>query len=267
MSTVWSDTALSYEDMVRRGFARLAPAVASLLGLLAIWTLLTASGTVAPILLPPPSEVWSEFVTFREPIARAALVTLTEVVIGFLLAVTGGILLAVALSYSRFLNALLYPPLILLHSIPKAAVAPLLLVWFGFGIEHKVALSFLVAFFPIVIALSSGLRRVDPDLHDLSRSLNASRLRTFRKIDLPFALPALFAGLRVAIHLAVVGAVIGEFVSGDDGLASMVKSAGAVSKTSLSFACVIILSAMSTGLFGVVAFLEGVVAPWSDRTG
>jgi NitT/TauT family transport system permease protein len=244
---------------------KLLPTVASLAGLVAIWWGLVATRTVSPVLVPDPPEVWSALWEFRSPLADATLITLTEVLLGFGLALAAGVVIAVALSYSKVLNKVLYPPLILVHSIPKAAVAPILLVWFGFGMRHKVILALLVAFFPIVIALNSGLRRIDPALHDLSRSLRASWFKTFWKIDLPFALPALFSGLRVATHLAVVGAVIAEFVSGDRGLAVLLRSSGSVHNTALSFACAILLSVMSAALFGIVAAVENHVVPWAKR--
>jgi NitT/TauT family transport system permease protein len=244
---------------------RAAPTVASLIGLLGLWWLLVATEIVSPHLVPDPPEVARALSEFRSPIWEAAVTTFSEVILGFALAIVFGVVMAVALSYSRALNKLLYPPLVLLHSIPKAAIAPILLIWFGFGLEHKVVLALLVSFFPIVIALSSGLRRIDPALHDLSRSLRASWLKTFWKIDLPFALPALFSGLRIAAHLAVVGAVIAEFVAGDKGLAVLLRSSGAQHKTALSFACAIALSVMSAGLFGLVALAENYLVPWSRR--
>jgi NitT/TauT family transport system permease protein len=248
-----------------RNLSKLLPGVLSLVALTILWWVLTATEAVSPLLLPPPGEAFGALVEYRGPIAAAALITLVEVLLGFALAVVGGVVLAIVLSYSRLANSLLYPPLLLLHSIPKVAVAPILLIWFGFGLQHKVVLSFLVAFFPIVIALNSGLRRVDPDLHDLSRSMHASWFKSFTKIDLPFALPSLFSGLRVAVHLAVVGAVIAEFVSGDRGLAHLLRSSGSQHNVPLSFACAAVLSGMSAALFGVVALLEKTIAPWSPQ--
>lgn len=259
------DEELTPRRLDNRAVSKTLSIVLSMGALLAIWTVITAADLVSPVFLPGPAEVGTALVEFRIALIDAGLITLTEVSLGFILALVGGVALAIALSYSRWLNALLYPPLVLLHSIPKTAVAPILLIWFGFGMQHKIFLSFLVAFFPIVIALNSGLRRVDPDLHDLSRSLHASWIKTFWKIDLPFALPSLFAGLRVATHLAVVGAVIAEFVAGDQGLAHLLRSSGSQHNTALSFACAIVLSAMSATLFALVALVESMIAPWSRR--
>jgi NitT/TauT family transport system permease protein len=218
------------------------------------------------LLLPPPIEVLEALVEYAEPIAEAAFITSIEILLGFAVAVLGGFAIALPIRYSRGLRSAIYPPLLLLNAVPKAAIAPILLIWFGFGITHKVMVTFLVAFFPIVIALNAGLRSVDPDLHDLSRSLHASWFQTFRKIDLPFALPSLFSGLRVAITLAVVGAVIAEFVAGDAGLANLLRRAGAQNQTALTFACAMVLSVLSTCLFGAVVLAEHLAIPWARRS-
>ena len=248
-----------------RFWSQVVPLVVSLVVLLGVWQALTGWDVVAPIILPAPADVGRAIVDFADPLSEATAITLVEVLLGFGVAVLFSFVMALPISYSKRMRTALYPPLVMLHAVPKAAIAPILLIWFGFGLTHKVVVSFLVAFFPIVIALSAGLRRVDPDLHDLSRSLHASWLQTFWKIDLPFALPMLFSGLRVAITLAVVGAVIAEFVAGDGGLAHLLRSAGTHNQTALSFACAIILSLMSMVLFGAIALLEHLTVPWARR--
>ena len=261
---------LRLDAEARRGghgstWSRLWPGLLSLGALLGGWQLLTASGAVAPLILPPPVEVARAGSEFAGPITEAALVTLAEVLLGFAAAVAAGFAVALPISYSRRLRAAIYPPLLLLNALPKAALAPIFLIWFGFGLTHKVVVAFLVAFFPIVVALNAGLKRVDPELHDLSRSLHASWLQTFLKIDLPFALPSLFSGMRVAITLAVVGAVIAEFVAGDGGIAHLLRSAGAQHQTALSFACAATLSFLSAALFGLVVLAEYLAVPWARR--
>lgn len=142
----------------------------------------------------------------------------------------------------------------------------MLLIWFGFGMTSKVVVAFLIAFFPVVIESAAGLRSVDPDLHDLAKSLRSSKLLTFWKIDLPHALPFLFAGFKIAITLSVTGAMVGEFISSDRGLGFLLQSAVSQHLTALAFAAVIAIAALSMGLFGIVAFAERLAVPWALQT-
>jgi NitT/TauT family transport system permease protein len=151
----------------------------------------------------------------------------------------------------------------MINAVPKIAIAPLLLIWLGFGIASKVVVAFLISFFPIVIQTGVGLRTVEPELHDLARSLHATWFRTFRKIDLPHALPDLFAGLKVGVTLAVTGAIVGEFLSADKGLGFLLQSAVSQQITELAFAVVFVIAATSIGLFAVVAAMERILVPWS----
>ena len=233
-------------------------------GMLGLWHLVTVTGAVSPIVLPAPGEVVGSFGEHRGAILESALVTLSEVAIGFTGAVVLGVLVGLGLTYSRIFNAAVYPPLLMLNNVPKTAIAPLLLIWLGFGLMHKIVLSMTLAFFPILVSTMAGLRSVDPDLHELARSLRASWPRTFWKIDLPHALPSVFAGLRASIHLAVTGAIIAEFVSGGDGLAFLLHSASAHFQIDLAFAVAIVISLMSTLLFALVVLVEKLAIPWAD---
>lgn len=219
------------------------------------WWWIVASRDISPLLLPSPGAVWQAIIDFRGLLVDSALVSLQEIAMGFALAATVGLLLAIAITYSRVLNAVFYMPLVMLYSMPKVALGPLLLVWFGFGMITKVLLSFLIAFFPVVIQTSVGLQSVDPDLRGLARSLHASGFKRFLKIDLPVALPSYFAGLKVAMTLAVLGAIVGEFLVGGEGLGYLLQAAIFQHLISLAFATTLIVAAISMTLF---AILEGV---------
>jgi len=252
--------------LARRGRDRTIIMAVSLSALLTIWHLVTETGLVSGFLLPAPAEVADAFNEQRQPIFSALLVTLVEVSIGFTGAVVLGILTGLGLTYSRTFNAAVFPPLLMLNNVPKTAIAPLLLIWLGFGMMHKIVLSMTLAFFPILVSTVSGLRAVDPDLHDLARSMHASWGRTFWKIDLPYALPYLFSGFRASIHLSVTGAIIAEFVSGGDGLAFLLHSASSNFQLDLAFAVAIVISLLSTLLFGLVVLVERIAIPWAPPT-
>jgi NitT/TauT family transport system permease protein len=243
---------------------RVSVTILSLLVLLAIWEFVLVAGVTTELILPRPENVFSTLVEFRVPIASATWVTLSEVLLGFGGAIVLGVVLAMGLTYSRIFNAAVYPPLLILHAIPKIALAPLLLIWFGFGLAPKIILSVTLAFFPILIATIAGLRSVDPELHELARTWRASWFQTFRKIDFPHALPTIFSGLRASTHLAVTGAIIAEFVSGGRGLAFLLHSASGNFEIELAFAVAIVISLMSTLLFGAVALVERVAIPWAQ---
>ena len=164
------------------------------------------------VLLPSPLQVAAAMMAQPRMLLEEAWVTALECVYGFLLAMGIGIPIAVVMTYSRIANQMFYPLLVASQSIPKVAVAPILLVWFGTGIESKLAMAFVIAFFPAVVDTATGLRSTSPELLELARSLQCSRLQTFFKIQLPSALPSIFSGAKIAVTLAVIGAVIGEFI-------------------------------------------------------
>lgn len=228
----------------------------------AAWQLLATYDNLPSVILPSPWQVWEALVEFKSVLVTATWTTLSAVVIGFGLSFIVGVVLAMGLSYSKVINAGLYPSLVAFHAVPKAALAPLLLIWFGFGLETKVVVAFLTALFPITVATTSGLRSVSPELHDLAKSLHASRFRTFWKIDFPNALPFVFAGLRVGIALALVGVIVGEFVVADAGLAVLLERASVQFEAPLAFAAMVTLSLLSVVLFGAIVIVERLAMPW-----
>src|SRR5580692_12822550 len=190
-------------------------AIYPLIGIAAIllaWQFYTHVFAINRIVLPSPLDILDASLTHWKDLLRESWPTFLESVLGFLLAVIVGIPFAVCVASSRVLNLTLYPILIATQSIPKVAVAPIILVWFGLGMQSKLVIAFLVAFFPIVVDTAAGIQATPAGLVELARSLRASPLQIFLKIQFPAALPFIFAGAKVAVTLAVIGAVIGEFV-------------------------------------------------------
>jgi NitT/TauT family transport system permease protein len=190
-------------------------------------------------------------------------VTSLECIYGFLLALGIGIPIAVVMTYSRVANQMFYPLLVASQSIPKVAIAPILLVWFGTGIESKLAMAFVIAFFPIVVDTATGLRSTSPELLELARSLQCSRLQTFFKIQLPSALPSIFSGAKIAVTLAVIGAVIGEFIGSNEGLGNLLLTANSQLNTPLAWAALVVLSVLGMILYGAVVLAERIMMPWA----
>jgi NitT/TauT family transport system permease protein len=213
---------------------------------------------VETFLVPKPSTVARSLYDNWDTLSTNALVTLEEVLVGFVVAAAGGLLLAVLIAYVPVVGRFLYPLIVASQTIPKIAVAPLLVVWFGFGLMPKVIVVFLIAFFPVVIASAVGLRSVDEHMLYLVRSMGATPLQTFFKVRIVNAVPAIYSGLKIAITLSVVGAIVGEFVGADAGLGYQLLLANGQIDTPLMFAIIVVLSAMGIALFAALSALERV---------
>jgi NitT/TauT family transport system permease protein len=216
-------------------------------------------------LVPSPVNVWDAANAQRAHLPGHTWVTLYQTLAGYALAIVTGIPVAVAIAYSRFLERTIYPVLLGLNAVPKVAIAPILVLWMGFGPGPKVVVAFLLCVFPIVISTATGLKTTPPELMELIRSLSASPAQVFFKVRFPAALPHVFVGLKVAISLAVIGAVIGEFVGADRGLGYVIIASGANVNTSLAFAAMVLLALMSIVLFYALVALERVVIPWAEH--
>src|SRR5438046_4847681 len=219
--------------------------IASLVGMLVLWEAACKLLNVPAFIVPTPSAVLTESWGARGRFLDNTWVTLYETLAGFGLSIVIGVPLAVALVYSPILRSAVYPLLVVTQSVPKVAIAPVLLLMLGHGEVPKVFVAFLVAFFPIVVDTATGLAATPPDLIDLSRSYRASAFKTFVKVRLPMAMPFMFAGAKVAITLAVIGAVVAEFVGSDKGLGYVILSATSYWKTELAFSSMILLSQLA----------------------
>ena len=254
--------------MIRRRIVGdyLVPA-ATLVGVLVAWEAATHAFRIPRFVMPAPSAILAEGWDWRYRFLGHAWVTLYETLGGFALSIVVGVPLAVLIVYSPTLKNALYPLIVLTQSVPKIAIAPVLLLMLGHGEIPKVIVAFLVAFFPVVVDTATGLAATPPELLDLSRSYRASAFKTFLKVRLPMAMPFFFAGAKVAITLSVIGAVVGEFVGSDKGLGYVILSATSYWKTELAFSSMILLSVMAIVLFGAVALVERLVCPWLAPAG
>lgn len=243
--------------------------------LLGLWQLAASLDVIAnalniePFLVPSPSEIAQSLLADRSLLLDNGWVTLQEVLAGFALSVLAGVGFAVALHLSPTLRRAFYPLLVASQTVPIVVIAPILVVWLGFGIGPKLAIIALICFFPITVNTLDGLRSVDPDLTKMMRTLDASRWQTFRRVEGPTALPYFFSGAKIAVAVAVIGAVFGEWAGSSSGLGHLIQQASAQLQTARTFAAVVVLSALAIVLFGLLAVIERRVAWWgpgSTRT-
>ena len=214
-------------------------------------------------LLPAPSVIWTDTIAMASTIGKHTLATLGTVIMGFLISFAISLPLAVFMTSSPLISSAIYPLLVLTQSIPKVALAPILVVMLGANELPRLVITFLVAFFPLVISIAVGLMAVPEELTELGRSFKASKFQELYRIRLPYAVPFIFSGLKVAIALAVVGAVVGEFVNADKGLGYMIITATAFFRVPVAFGALILLSVMGVVLFQIVVIIERVFFPWS----
>lgn len=233
-----------------------------LLSLVLIWEVAVRGLDVKPILLPAPSLILRELASAPWFYARQSWDTLLTTVAGFVLAVVLGVGLAVGIVYSRMLERVIYTLLVSLNSLPKVALAPLFVIWMGTGVEPKIAIAVMLAIFSIVVDMVLGLRSVDPDILAMAHVSRARPIAVLCKIRLPNALPTLFAGMKVGISFALVGAIVGEFVAGSDGLGTVILIAEGQFDTTRVFAALVMLGVLGTALFYMVEFAEGLLLPW-----
>jgi NitT/TauT family transport system permease protein len=252
--------------MSRRALQRAIYPLTGVAVILALWQGYTWMFGISRIVLPSPSDILLASIARYDLLLRETWPTFLESVYGFGLAVAIGIPLAVCVANSRVLNLTLYPILVATQSVPKVAIAPIILVWFGLGIESKLAIAFLVAFFPIVVDTATGLQATPPGLLELARALRASPLQVFAKVQFPAALPFIFSGAKVAVTLAVIGAVIGEFVGSVGGLGNLLLTANSQLDSALAWAALVWLSILGILLFGAVALAQRLLMPW-ERAG
>jgi NitT/TauT family transport system permease protein len=248
--------------MSENRLVRLALPVLGLVLLIVAWHAYVAAFDVPVAVLPRPTLVLDSMIANWRLIVEEGWITLLESLYGFILAFVLGVPLAVAIAGSRTLNLMFYPLLIATQSLPKVALAPLILIWLGTGMESKLAIAWLVAFFPIVVDTATGLRNTPAEFLDLATAVRANRFQTFWKIQFPAAMPFVISGSKVAITLAVIGAVIGEFIGSNQGLGNLLLVANSQINIPLAFACLIGLALIGIGLYAAVAVVELALKPW-----
>jgi NitT/TauT family transport system permease protein len=242
---------------------RNGPVLAIFLVIFVLWELAVWLFHVPDFVLPAPSVIVAKIVATWQLMLVNALVTAKEIVLGFGLSVVIGIPLAVAVVYSRVFERVAFPFMVSLQTIPKVALAPILVMWLGYGIMPKVMVAFLISFFPIVISAVVGMRSAEKEMIYLVQSMGAGELTTFLKIRLPRALPSIFGGLKIGMGQAVVGATVGEFIAAEQGLGYLQLISQVRLDTPLLFAAVVVLSLLGVLLFKAVAIVERFALPWN----
>lgn len=241
---------------------RVGPPLALLALAVGVWELVVRLAHVPDYLFPAPSAVASALANDAGLLGSATLVTLREIVLGYLLAVAVAVAIAVLLHASAALRRALLPILVLSQTVPTVLLAPILAILLGYGIGPKLVVVAVVCFFPIVVNTVDGLRSADPELVRMMRTLHGGRLAIFRRVELPGALPALFSGARVAATYAAVGAVFGEWAGSSAGLGFVILQAQPALDTARIFAAVLVLSALALALYALVTLAERLVVPW-----
>jgi ABC-type nitrate/sulfonate/bicarbonate transport system permease component len=230
--------------------------------LVAIWQLVTATSGLSSFTLPSPVAVIEAGIRTRQRLVGAIGTTLLETMLGLVVALALGVTLAAIMDFSPWLRRALYPLLVASQTVQILAIAPLLIIWFGFGLLPKVLIVVLVCFFPLAVSTADGLASADPDLIALLRSMGASRQQMWRMVRLPAALPSFFSGLRIAVTYSIVGATIGEWVGGSQGLGLYLLRSKNALATDQVFVAMLITTLLSIGLFVLVYLVERLALPW-----
>lgn len=230
--------------------------------IMVIWQLADIVFQFKKFILPSPTEVYAATSKNWTWLLEESIPTLQEITIGFALSVIVGLPIAILLSSSRRLEQYINPILIISQTVPKVAIAPLFVIWFGFGMLPKIVIAFLIAFFPIVVDSTIGLKSVPQDLRDLVASTGASKWRALLSVKIPYAAPSIFGGLKLAMTFSTIGAIVGEFVGTSQGLGYIVIVANGRLDTPLVFSAVILLSIIGLLLYNLVSFLESKIIPW-----
>ncbi len=251
---------------MNRWIEKMIPTV-FLMMLLGIWEGVVRIGGIQPYILPAPSDVIKALISEMSVLFPNMLVTLYEGAVGLLFATILALALAVIIDFAPLIKRAVYPVLVISQTIPTIAIAPLFLIWFGFGILPKVIVVVLVCFFPIVISLIDGMEAVDKDLLNHFQLMGATKFKRFLHLKLPFGLLNFFSGLRIAATYSIMGAIIGEWLGGNQGLGVYMTRAKSVYAIDKMFAAIVLIILMSMILFAVIGGIERIVTPWKYKKG
>jgi ABC-type nitrate/sulfonate/bicarbonate transport system permease component len=251
-----------------RRLAKPLPAALLVLGLIGLWELyVDLKGATFSLILPAPHQVAKSLYDDRSLLWSSFLVTAREVLLGILVATLIGSVLSVAIHFSPTVRRATYPLIVASQAVPVAVLAPVLAFWLGFGILPKLVVVGIVSFFSIVVTTTAGLDAVDADLIKLMRTFDASRVRTFRHVELPAALPSVFAGAKIAVAVSVIGAVFAEYTGSNSGLGYVILVSGPQLLAARGVAATVILSLFAIALFALLALAERLLLPWAHRSG
>ena len=251
--------------MQKRTLERLSPWVVTV-AMFLLWEIICRLGGIPEYFLPAPTVIFDAMLTFHEALIEDSLYTLLSTSLGFGIAVVFGLLLGLLIGWSKTIYRGLYPVMVGFNSVPKVAVVPILVLWFGIGIVPAVLTAFLISFFPIVVNVATGLATTEPELEDVLRSLGASKLDIMLKVGIPGAMPFLFGSLKVAITLAFVGAVVSETVASNHGVGHLMLSAQANFEVPLVFAGLLVLAFEGIVMYAIFAAIEQRTAKWAYRS-
>lgn len=229
------------------------------IAMIGTWELVCNVLKIRPVDLPPPSLVLKQLLIAWPQLWRHAIPTTLEALGGFLIATTGGVILATVLAYSRVLRETVYPSIVFFQLIPKIALAPLFIAWLGIGTSSRLSITVFVCFFPVIIATLSGLQQAPPDMLRLCRAFTATSWQTFVNVRFPFAMPFIFSGMKIAMTFAIIGVIVGEFITAQRGLGYIILFAAGQAETPLVFAALLVLCVVGLALFGLVALAERAV--------
>lgn len=250
--------------MNRHTTERWAPVVLAAI-LLVLWQLVCVVFTIPEFIFPTPLAIGQAIVEFSGPIAEAAWKTFWVTMVGFGISIVVGVMLGFLVGSSRLAYAATYPLLVAFNAVPKAAIVPILIVWFGIGVGPGILTAFLISFFPITVNMATGLATLEPELEDVLRVLGAKRWDVLVKVGLPRSMPYVFGSLKVAITLAFVGTVLAEMTAGDSGIGYLMQSAGSSQRMPLAFAGLVVIGAMAMAMYELFSSIEKHTTAWAHR--
>lgn len=245
-------------------FERWAPVLLAL-ALVVVWQVGVMAFEVPEFIFPSPWQIAQQFAEFKGPLLAAAWSTFWVTMVGFGLAIAVGVLLGFLIGSSRLAYAAVYPLMVGFNAVPKAAIVPILVVWFGIGIGPGILTAFLISFFPIMVNIATGLATLEPELEDVLRVLGAKRWDVLVKVGLPRAMPYFYGSLKIAITLAFVGTVLAEMTAGDSGIGNLIQTAGSQQRMPLAFAGLVAISVMATAMYELFSAIEKHTTGWAHR--
>jgi len=249
---------------ISRNFERWSPLIV-LGAVLVLWQLIVALFKVPEFIFPSPLQIAREFIEFKGPLIEAAWKTFWVTMLGFGIAIVVGVLLGFLVGSSRLAYTALYPLMVAFNAVPKAAIVPILVVWFGIGLGPGVLTAFLISFFPITVNIATGLATMEPELEDVLRVLGAKRWDVLVKVGLPRSMPYFYASLKIAITLAFVGTVLAEMTAGDSGIGYLMQSAASQQRMPLAFAGLVTIGAMAMAMYELFSWVEHRTTGWAHR--
>lgn len=250
--------------MTRKSYERWAPIIA-LAVILLLWQAVCTGVAIPDYIFPSPWQIGDAMLEFTAPIAQAAWKTFWVTMLGFGISILVGVMLGFLVGSSRLAYAALYPLLVAFNAVPKAAVVPILIVWFGIGLGPGILTAFLISFFPITVNIATGLATLEPELEDVLRVLGAKRWDVLVKVGLPRSMPYFYGSLKVAITLAFVGTVLAEMTAGDSGIGYLMQTAGSQQRMPLAFAGLVVIGVMAMAMYELFSLLEKRTTGWAHR--